>query len=147
MVRNFKNHTGVKPAASEYDPAEFKVTVARQKLVSVFTANLLPFALVDNAEFRDFVSYISSNRFEQMPHRSLVTTLIDNVAKELQLTVKDEMAKALFINLTMDACKLNQMKQSMVTITAHWIEDWKMRSVVLCVSLAFGICLSFFCEF
>lgn len=48
------------------------------------------------------------------------------------------MAKALFINLTMDACKLKQMKQSMVTITAHWIEDWTMQSAVLCVSLAFG---------
>lgn len=86
-ISDFSNRSALKSIGTEYHPNDFKVTIARQKLVNVFTANLLPFGLVDSPEFRDFVSYISSNRFENMPSRSLLTTLVDHVVTQLKLTV------------------------------------------------------------
>ena len=53
-----------------------KLTRANELLVKAFTINLLPPALMDNQEFRDFLDFISNGAFV-IPHRTKTTELID----------------------------------------------------------------------
>lgn len=49
---------------------------ANELLVKAFTVNLLPPALMDSQEFRDFLDFISNGAYVT-PHRTKTTELID----------------------------------------------------------------------
>ena len=51
-----------------------KLTRANELLVKAFTVNLLPPALMDSQEFRDFLDFISNGAFV-IPHRTKTTEL------------------------------------------------------------------------
>ena len=53
-----------------------KLARANELLVKAFTVNLLPPALMDSPEFRDFLDFISNGAFV-IPHRTKTTELID----------------------------------------------------------------------
>jgi hypothetical protein len=66
----------------KYTVATFRTDVARQKLLKVFCTSLLPFELVNNPEYRDFINYISSSRWD-MPHSRSLADLLDDVGKKM----------------------------------------------------------------
>ena len=53
-----------------------KLARANELLVKAFTVNLLPPALMDSQEFRDFLDFISNGAYVT-PHRTKTTELID----------------------------------------------------------------------
>ena len=53
-----------------------KLARANELLVKALTGNLLPSALLDSPEFRDFLAFISGGAYVP-PHRTKVTELID----------------------------------------------------------------------
>ena len=82
-----------------------KLARANELLVKAFTVNLLPPALMDSQEFRDFLDFISNGAYVT-PHRTKTTELIDVQYENVLRKVFFGLLLFLFVLLSFVSCCL-----------------------------------------
>ena len=92
----------------------------------------MPLSVVESKFFRSFVEKLDPKY--QMPSRKhLSTKLIHEKSEEVKTMVKERLAKAGSVCLTVDLWSNRQMK-GFLGITGHYISisDWVLNSVMIC---------------
>ena len=126
MVSNPKKY-----ALTDYQ--QVKITDA---LVSFIAGNLLPLSTVESPHFHDLMN--ASNPKYQVPTRkTLSTKLLPSTKSKIQGRVQNSLQKAESVCVTVDLWSNRQMR-SYFGMTAHFIMDWSMQSVMLACSRFHG---------
>lgn len=92
---------------------------------------LIPFlSIVDSKYFQNLLEKL--NPKYQFPSRKhLSTKLIQEKSTEIRNELKENLAKAISVCLTIDIWSNRQMR-GFLGITGHYIHKWQMKSVMIC---------------
>eukprot|EP00731_Ephydatia_muelleri_P029213 Em0020g857a len=112
-----------------------KFARANELLVKALTGNLLPSALLDSPEFRDFLAFISGGTYVP-PHRTKVTELIDLQYAKVLIKIKMLMANAPSVSVTTDAASMHTGDSYVGCNSTLAGPQWIMMSCVLGVSIS-----------
>ena len=117
---------GVGPQRPCNDSRQEKIT---SLLVKCLVANMLPLSLVDNAEFRELLSFMETNY--TVPCRQTVTARLDSMKAELSTVVSSELQCANAVHVTTDIWS-SITNEPYISVTAAFIsDDWKMVTCTL----------------
>ena len=98
-------------------------------LIMFISGNLLSLSIVDSPEFRLFIEEL--NPRYQVPSRKYLTTkLLQQKTDEVYAAVKTQLKQAQEVCLTLDLWSSRQM-HSYLGMTAHYILDWALKSVMV----------------
>ncbi|XP_062579450.1 zinc finger BED domain-containing protein 4-like [Saccostrea cucullata] len=112
---------------SSNDPNQQQITDA---LLHFIAGDLLPLSIVDSKYFQNLMEKV--NPKYQLPSRKhLSTTLIQEKSTEIRNELKENMARAVSLCLTVDIWSNRQMR-GFLGITGHYIHEWQMKSVMIC---------------
>ena len=120
----------------KYAPNDYQQVQITDALVSFIAGNLLPLSTVESPHFYDLMN--ASNRKYQVPTRkTLSTKLLPSKKSKIQGRVQNSLQKAESVCVTVDLWSNRQMR-SYFGMTAHFIMDWSMQSVMLACSCFCG---------
>lgn len=92
--------------------------------------DLQPLSIVDSKYFQNLLEKL--NPKHQFPSRKhLSTKLIQEKSTEIRNELKENLAKAISVCLTIDIWSNRQMR-GFLGITGHYIHKWQMKSVMIC---------------
>lgn len=112
-----------------YGMEKLRQTMNRS-LLKMITVDLLPGSVVEGSGFREFVRCLDS-RFELPSKKSIMKTMLPELAEEVKNKIKLEVVIASYFALTVEAWNYCDT-QNYITLTAHFIKDsWELSSVVL----------------
>ena len=109
-----------------HDPRQQQLTDA---LVMYIACDLVPFSVVDSSHFKRLME-VADSRYQLPSRKHLVGKLLVEKCSSLQSTVKSSLESTSDVCVTLDIWSSRQMR-SYLGITAHYISDWTLRSVVL----------------
>ena len=125
MTSFVKTHT--KFASS--DPQQKKITDA---LVMFVASDLLPISIVESSHFRHLLECLNSSyAIPSRPH--FTDKLLKSKTSEILQKLKLRLHDAVSVNLTIDLWSNRQMR-GFLGITAHFITQWTLNSVMLACS-------------
>ena len=111
------------------DPRQKKITDA---LLMFVASDLLPISIVESSHFQHFVQCLDS--YYKIPSRPHFTDkLLRGKCDEIFQMLKVKLTSAKSVNLTIDLWSNRQMR-GFLGITAHFITDWTLNSVMLACS-------------
>lgn len=101
-----------------------------KSLMKMITVDLLPASVVDGSGFKEFVRCLDS-RFELPTKKTIMKTMLPELAEEVKNKIKLEVVIASYFSLTVETWNYCET-QNYITLTAHFIKDsWEMSSIVL----------------
>ncbi|XP_005103835.1 zinc finger BED domain-containing protein 1 isoform X1 [Aplysia californica] len=99
-------------------------------LLKMLTVDLQPASIVEGRGFRDFVKALDV-RYEPPSKKTIMKTMLNDLAEETKNKVKLEVVIASFFAITVDTW-MYRGSQNFITVSAHFIKDnWEMSSIVL----------------
>ena len=116
----------------KYNAKDHQQVQTTKAVVSFIAGNLLPLSTVDSPHFHDLMETLNP-RYQVPSRKHLSTKLLPEKKAEIQEKVKISLQKAEMICVTVDLWSSRQMK-SYFGITAHYITDWCLQSVMLACS-------------
>lgn len=116
-------------APKKYGPADRRQQQITDALVMFVAGDLIPFSVVDSPYFRSLLS-TADPRFQMPSRKHLVSKLLREKCASLQADVKQRLKSAQSVCVTLDIWSSRQMR-SYLGISAHYINDWTMNTVVL----------------
>lgn len=111
------------------DIEEFRRT-ARLLLARALVSNNIPPNVLDNLSFREFIEFISKPDFD-LPHRTLGAKLIDQLYERMVVILKQLILEADSVSITTDSATMKFSAEPIVTMTAHFMREWKIVSCIL----------------
>jgi hypothetical protein len=112
---------------SANDPNQQQITDA---LVHFIAGDLIPISIVESAYFQNLLEKL--NPKYQVPSRKhLATKIIQEKSTEIRNGLKKNLTNAVSVCLTIDIWSNRQMR-GFLGITGHYINEWQMKSVMIC---------------
>ncbi|KAI6646625.1 Zinc finger BED domain-containing protein 4-like [Oopsacas minuta] len=97
-------------------------------LLKLIAADLLPISIVDSIQFHQFVTTL--NPHYKLPTRDQINTkLLPELAASIQTLIRLNLTKAHSVCLSFSVA--SQEAKTLIGITAHYIIDWRLYSMVL----------------
>lgn len=112
---------------SNSDPRQNQLTDALLKFIA---GNLLPLSVVESEEFKNLME-IAESRYQMPSRKHLSTKLLYEKSTEVRNNIKHQLKMADSVSLTIDIWFSRQMR-GYIGMTAHFILDWNLRSILLC---------------
>lgn len=114
---------------------KFSKTDCRQKeitdaLLLHIAGDMAPLSVVESPYFRNLMNK-AEPRYQIPSRKQLSNKLLHEKSTEIQYIVKEQLAKAESVCLTVDLWSNRQMK-GFLGITGHFIIDWMLKSVMIC---------------
>lgn len=112
---------------SNSDPRQIQLTDALLKSIA---GNLLPLSIVESEEFKNLME-IADSRYQMPSRKHFSTKLLYEKSTEVRNNIKHQLKMADSVSLTIDIWSTRQ-KRGYIGMTAHFILDWNLRSILLC---------------
>lgn len=90
--------------------------------------SFLPFSIVENESFKDFVSSLNSKY--EIPSRKKLGKLLDDFHHERKRAVHNNLSSANFVSLTTDSWTSCQ-NYNYMSLTCHYLDNFKLKSIAL----------------
>ena len=97
-------------------------------IVRLITEDIMPISVVEWNDFRELMAFIEPEY--TVPCRQTITTRMEGRYREIAAALRKILCKAKKVALTTDAWT-GLTTESYVTITAHYFEDWTVKSAIL----------------
>ena len=115
-------------------PKQYSLTSPRHHLLQGCAAehlvcNLQPFSLVDSSSFKKLIFNLDP-KFQLQSRNTYSNTVVPNMYTNVRKKVLEMLRPVDALACTSD-CWTSAAKQSYMTITAHFIDDWNMKSLCL----------------
>ena len=99
----------------------------------------LAFSVVESQEFINMLDFLSEANCEfEIPKRRTIAAQVTKIAAEKRVEIKSKLDIPKKIALTTDVWTSMKQKIAYLGITAHFLQDFKLQSVCLCVKKISG---------
>ena len=116
---------------AQNDPRQCRAVDA---LTSLVADNMLPLSIVESPSFRNYCHSLDQ-RFVVPSRKHLSTTLLTKKHEAIRIKLRDVLAEAEGVSLTLDLWS-NQLMKGFLGITCHFILNWSMYSLMLALQRA-----------
>lgn len=121
------------PITSFTSPVSRKCDAARTEKITRLIANMtardmLPLSFVEGDGFKELMHCVEPEY--KVPSRKSITTRVEQRYENLATATKEKLEKTEHVAITTDAWTA-LTTESYMTITCHYIDDWKLQSAVL----------------
>ena len=115
--------------AKKYDENDLRQCHANDALTSLIAENMLPLSIVESPSFRKYCHSLDP-RFVVPSRKHLSTSLLTKKHEAIKSKLRDILAKAEGVSLTLDLWS-NRVMKGFLGITCHFILNWSMYSLML----------------
>jgi len=114
-----------------YDADDRRQAAITRLIMEMLALDDLPFHFVEGSGFRRLMKYLDA-RYEVPTEKHFRQRMLPDVYDAVRKGVCDVMTEAKSVSLTTDTWSTQQCTSSVISLTAHWIDDdWTRKSAML----------------
>ncbi|KIH65393.1 dimerization domain protein, hAT family [Ancylostoma duodenale] len=131
----YVNGCTIPQVLNSWDPDREHMLLVDRAITQMMCTAVLPPSFLDNPGFRNLLA-VTAPRYQLKPRAFFTESALSNLYEEYYARIKTMLESANFVSFSSDVRYLSEGKDSLVVITAHFIDDDMMpRFVVVAVSL------------
>jgi len=119
------------PRSKPYDADDHRPATITRLIMEMLALNDLPFHFVEQTGFRRLMKYLDA-RYKVPTEKHFRQRMLPDVYDAVRKGVCDVITEAETVSLTTDTWSTPQCISSVISLTAHWIDDnWTSKSAML----------------